>query len=128
MPSRNFENGNRRIVGKSLGLPSLGGAGLQLKASNRAVVGSGVGNEWVMNGHSPSWATRSCTGSQGILFVLSAGHLRGSASGRGEQKRLAGLVSLLHVGQDLGCTPTVLDFKLKWPGISSRKWYVYSLA
>lgn len=39
----------------------------------------------------------------------------------GEQKGLATLMSLLDVCEDLECTPPVLDFKLKWPGLSSRK-------
>lgn len=35
-----------------------------------------------------------------------------------------------HAGylEDLGCTPSGLGFKLKWPGMSSRKRCVYSLA
>lgn len=45
----------------------------------------------------------------------------GSRTPLGEQKRLAELVYLLGVCEDLECTPRVLDFKLKWPGVSSRK-------
>lgn len=59
---------------------------------------------------------------QGVLILLSAGkgEVGSLPSAWGAEE--SGRAFLLAVYfEDLGCTLPVLDFKLKWPGMSSRK-------